>query len=62
MDKDKINRINILAKKSKIGNLTEEEKKEQKLLREEYIKMFRNNLKKTLDNVVIVDKKGNEMN
>lgn len=62
MDKDKINRINALAKKSKLEGLTEKEQKEQKILREEYIKLFRNNLKATLNNIVIMDTKNNKVN
>ena len=56
---DKIRRINELAKKAKAAGLTPQEKEEQQLLRQEYIKSFRGNLQSTLDFVVIVDKKGN---
>ena len=56
-----IDRINELAKKSKTVGLTPEEKSEQKLLRQEYIKSFRNNLKHTLDSVIIIDKHGNKV-
>jgi uncharacterized protein YnzC (UPF0291/DUF896 family) len=56
---DKINRINELAKKAKATALTPQEKGEQQLLRQEYIKAFRGDLQSTLDSVVIVDKKGN---
>ena len=56
---DKINRINVLAKKAKASGLTPQEKEEQLLLRQEYVKAFRGNLQSTLDSVVIVDKKGN---
>jgi len=53
--KEKIKRINILAKKSKEEGLTKEEKKEQKKLREEYIKNAKKSLKNQLDNIEIVD-------
>ena len=53
MEKAKIDRINELARKSKTGELTENEKAEQKLLREEYIKEYRSMLKGMLDNTVI---------
>lgn len=51
---DKIDRINYLANKSKKEGLTDEEKVEQKKLREEYLKNFRNNLKSQLDSIKIV--------
>lgn len=53
MEKCKIDRINELARKSKAGQLTENEKAEQKTLREEYIKEYRSMLKDMLDNTVI---------
>ena len=59
MEQTKIKRINELAKKAKAAGLTPEEKLEQDALRQEYIVEFRGNLKSTLDNVVLVDKKGN---
>lgn len=59
MDKNKIARINELSKKSKATGLTPEEKAEQQALRKEYINAFRNNLKTTLDSIVVVDKNGN---
>ncbi len=51
-----IERINELAKKSKEVGLSEEEKKEQKKLREIYIESFKANLRSQLDNIEIVDK------
>jgi uncharacterized protein YnzC (UPF0291/DUF896 family) len=59
MDQNKIDRINELAKKSKLEGLTEEEKQEQSTLRTEYIKNFRKSLRSTLDSCVIVDEEGN---
>lgn len=52
----KIDRINFLANKSKKEGLTEEEKLEQKQLREEYLKNFRENFRKQLERIRIVDK------
>lgn len=46
-----IDRINHLANKSKTVGLTDEEKKEQNELRQEYLKSFRNNFKKQLDSI-----------
>lgn len=54
LSKDKLDRINFLAKKSKNERLTPEEKKEQKELREEYLKSFRENFKRQLDSIKIV--------
>lgn len=60
MEKSKIDRINFLARKSKAEGLTPEEKAEQKILRDEYRAGFRQSLMGQLDNVYIVDEKGNE--
>lgn len=51
--KELIDQINFYANKAKVEPLTDEEKKEQKRLREEYLKLFRNRLKKQLDNIDI---------
>ena len=45
MDKKKIDRINELGRLSKIRELTNEEKEEQKQLREEYLAYVRVELK-----------------
>ena len=45
MDNTKIDRINTLAHKAKSVGLTEEEKKEQAELRQEYLAAVRQNLK-----------------
>ncbi len=58
MTDKKILRINELAKKSRETTLTEEEKTEQKKLREEYIAGFRNSLKSQLDNTVVINPDG----
>ena len=44
MDQKKIDRINALYHKSKAEGLTEAEKKEQALLRKEYIASVRSNI------------------
>lgn len=41
MEKEKVNRINELGRLSKERELTEQEKAEQKALREEYLKEVR---------------------
>ena len=53
MEQSKIDRINELARASKVRELTEEEKAEQKALREEYIIAYRASLRGILDNTVI---------
>ncbi|MEG0377694.1 MAG: DUF896 domain-containing protein [Eubacterium sp.] len=55
ISKDKIERINALAKKKKAEGLTEDEHKEQQALRAEYIGAVRGNLKSQLDCIKIVD-------
>ena len=45
MQKEKIDRINELARIAKTRELTEDEKNEQKALREEYILYFRTTLR-----------------
>ncbi len=55
-----IKRINELSRKSKNEGLTEEEKKEQNLLRQKYIQAFRQGMQNTLNNVYIMDEKGNK--
>ena len=53
MEQVKIDRINELARKSKEQELSPEEKKEQKALREEYIKEFRASFQGILSNTVV---------
>ncbi|WP_069649185.1 DUF896 domain-containing protein [Caloranaerobacter ferrireducens] len=57
LSKEKLNRINYLARKSKIEGLTEEEKKEQKALREEYLKNFRESFRRQLNSIKFVEEK-----
>lgn len=59
--KDLLKRINELANKSKTIGLTDEEKEEQKRLRQQYIEIFRGNFKKTLMNLKVVDEEGNDV-
>lgn len=59
MDKDKIMRINFLAKKAKEAELTLEEQAERQQLRDEYLSDFRNNMAHTLNTVYVVDENGN---
>lgn len=59
--KDLIKRINELAHKSKTIGLTESEKEEQQNLRQEYLAIFRGNMKNTLMDVKVVDEEGNDV-
>ncbi len=54
----KLERINELAKKAKTSGLTEEEKIEQKKLREEYIGEFKASLRGMLENTYIQEQDG----
>lgn len=53
MEKEKLDRINFLARKAKEGELSAEEKAEQKALRDEYIAEFRASFGGILNNTVI---------
>ena len=58
MTDEKILRINALVKKSREVGLTEEEKAEQKRLREEYVASFRESLRAQLDSTVVINPDG----
>lgn len=60
MEQSKIDRINFLARKSRVEELTPEEKEEQAVLRREYIDSFKRSLVGQLENTYIVDEKGNK--
>lgn len=62
MEKSRIDRINELYHKSQAEGLTEEEKKEQKLLREEYIADVRANFRSQLNNIDIQNEDGSITN
>lgn len=56
-----IKRINELYHKSKAEGLTDEEKAEQKKLRDDYVAAIRGNIRSQLENVKVVDENGNEI-
>ena len=60
MISEKIARINELARKAKAEGLSEQEKAEQKKLREEYIAEYRQSLISQLENTYIVEQDGNK--
>ena len=55
MEKAKIDRINELAHKSKSEGLTETEKEEQRILRQEFLAKIRADFKATLESIEIVE-------
>ena len=62
MTEEKIQRINVLYRKSKNEGLTEEEKEEQQALRKEFINDFKRNLRGQLDNISIKEDDGSITN
>lgn len=58
MKQEQIDRINELYRKSKAEGLTEEEKKEQDLLRKQFVADVRNNLTAQLNNIDMVNADG----
>lgn len=61
LDNNKITRINELARKSKSEGLSLKEQKEQKKLREEYLKNVRKSFKNQLKSVKVVDETGTDV-
>ncbi len=62
MTQEKIQRINELYRKSQAEGLSEAEKKEQDLLRKEYIANVKKNLRNQLDNIDMVNDDGSVEN
>ena len=60
MTEERIARLNELARKKKAIGLTEEEKQEQAMLRQEYLAAIRASLEAQLDNVYFVNEDGTE--
>ncbi|WDL98648.1 DUF896 domain-containing protein [Alicyclobacillus sp. ALC3] len=56
LEKKKLNRLNELARKSKVEPLTETELVEQQALRNEYLENFRKGFRDQLDHIHLVDK------
>ncbi len=61
MTKEKLNRINALAKKAKTSGLTDEEKAEQKKLRQEYLDNVRSSFTNQLSTLTVIDPEGNDV-
>ena len=62
MNQEQIDRINALYRKSKAEGLTEEEKKEQALLRKQYVADVKKNLAAQLNNIDMVNPDGSVEN
>ena len=60
MEKEKIERINELARKKKTTGLTPAETEEQAALRHEYLTEYRENMKAVLDSVIIKEEDGTQ--
>jgi len=56
LTEEKMNRINELARKSKITELSQIEKEEQTALRKEYMERFRESFKGQLERIKFIDK------
>ncbi|WP_028390705.1 DUF896 domain-containing protein [Bacillus cihuensis] len=61
LSKEKLARINELAKKAKSSSLTVEEAKEQSKLRSEYLETFRKSMSNTIEHLTIIDPEGNDV-
>jgi len=55
LPKEKIDRINELARKSKVTELSQEEKQEQQILRNEYLTKFRETFRGQLEQIKFVE-------
>ena len=62
MNREQIDRINALYRKAKAEGLTEEEKKEQALLRKQYVADVKKNLAAQLNNIDMVNPDGSVEN
>ena len=62
MDQKKIDRINELARLSRVRELSAEEKQEQQALRQEYLAAVRKNFRQTLESIEYVDDSGKKGN
>jgi len=61
LNKNKIERINHLANKSKNEGLTDQEKEEQDKLRKEYLKNIRQSFKNQFKTMTVIDPEGKDV-
>lgn len=55
LTKDKMDRLNALARKARAETLTNQEREEQQLLRQEYLARFRYEFRGHLDRIHVID-------
>lgn len=61
MSKEKLSRINDLAKKAKAEGLSDEEATEQTALRKEYLQNIRNSFTNQITTMTVIDPEGNDV-
>ncbi|MFC4557221.1 DUF896 domain-containing protein [Virgibacillus kekensis] len=61
ISKEKLERINQLAKKAKNDGLDEKEKEEQKELRKQYLQNVRKSFKNQFKSMTVMDREGNDV-
>ncbi|MFD2305608.1 DUF896 family protein [Enterococcus termitis] len=61
LSSEKMDRINSLAKKAKESGLSEQEKEEQKELRQEYLATFRSGMRHHIEGMKVVDPEGKDV-
>lgn len=61
MTKEKLKRINVLAKKAKAEGLTEDEKVEQMNLRKEYLQNIRRSFTNQISSMTVIDPEGKDV-
>lgn len=61
LSKDKLERINALAKKAKNEGLTDVEKSEQQALRQEYLQTFRLGMRNHIEGLKFIDPEGSDV-
>lgn len=61
LDKEKLARLNELAKQKKANDISGEEFDELQALRQEYLKNFKNSFKKQIENTTVIDPAGNDV-
>ncbi|MFD2829033.1 DUF896 domain-containing protein [Corticicoccus populi] len=61
LEKDKIERLNHLAKKKKAETISEKELTELEGLRSEYLKNFRSSFRKQVEHTKVIDPEGTDV-